>query len=80
MLKQVWCSAWKVQRSILELGYLRNALTIAKIRISKNEIRNNIKIQMFEIQNNCCLVVFLSVLALRFLSFEFVCGLRPDTK
>ena len=34
---------------------------VVKIRISKSEIRNNIKIQMFKIQNKCDLVVSLSV-------------------
>ena len=49
-----------LESSTFDFGNLtcwRNASTVAKIRISKSEIRNNIKIQ---------------ILSLRFLSFEFV--------
>jgi len=50
----------------------KSAIANAKFRISKSEIRNNIKIQMFKIQNKYVIVLSLSVFSLRFLSFEFV--------
>jgi len=56
----VWC----LKSSMFDIGNLtcrQIAITFIKIRISKSEIRNNIKIQMFEIQNKCGLVLFLSV-------------------
>lgn len=58
--------------SIFDFGnstYWWNAVAVVKIRISKYEIRdvlkasaaNNIRIQMFEIENKCTLAVLISV-------------------
>ena len=62
--KLVWClriSAFDFGNSIpFQLD--RNEASVVKIRISKSEIRNNIKMRMFKIQNKNGLALLLLVL------------------